>query len=374
FRSAGPRQDGAILANTRGRCAALSQRRHRSPHHQRPASSLARWLPQAATRRADGQVARPDLPQTTRLGPRRAAEGFHQTQSSQGQSRQHVVLRWAALGDRAKPPGRQNRHGLPADAPCRSQRSPALDRGRRTRASSRARRRRRKRPQEAAEKRKQTSSGRADPLLASRRAAQGHSGGQTMSNYVQYFGLRAAPFTKELDDDELWLPPSRQAVVDGLCEAIVDRDSVLLTGEPGVGKTSILRSLRHRLDHGSVRLTYCHNATLGRRDFYRQLSLALGLSSKATAAALFYAVSTHVQELAKERQHPVFLLDEAHLLHQDTLDHLHILLNYAWDSRSLLSLVLVGLPELDDRLALRRNRSLYSRLHRRFCIQPLTPA
>src|SRR5690606_9725896 len=207
-----------------------------------------------------------------------------------------------------------------------------------------------------------------------RRAAQGHSGGQTMSNYVQYFGLRAAPFTKELDDDELWLPPSRQAVVDGLCEAIVDRDSVLLTGEPGVGKTSILRSLRHRLDHGSVRLTYCHNATLGRRDFYRQLSLALGLSSKATAAALFYAVSTHVQELAKERQHPVFLLDEAHLLHQDTLDHLHILLNYAWDSRPLLSPVLVGLLEPDDRLALRRNRSLYSRLHRRFCIQPLTPA
>jgi type II secretory pathway predicted ATPase ExeA len=72
--------------------------------------------------------------------------------------------------------------------------------------------------------------------------------------------------------------------------------------------------------------------------------------------------------------HPVFLLDEAHLLHQDVLDHLHILLNYEWDSKALLSLVLVGLPELDGRLAFRRNRSLYSRLGRRLAIDPLTPA
>ncbi|MEL6187912.1 MAG: ATP-binding protein [Myxococcota bacterium] len=53
--------------------------------------------------------------------------------------------------------------------------------------------------------------------------------------------------------------------------------------------------------------------------------------------------------------------DEAHLLHQDVLEHLHILANYAWDSRPLLSLVLVGLPELWGRLTLTKNRSLWSR-------------
>ena len=121
------------------------------------------------------------------------------------------------------------------------------------------------------------------------------------------------------------------------------------------------------------RLTYCHNATLGRRDFYRQLCLALALPPSASAAGLFYAVSSHVQELAQERIHPVFLLDEAHLLHQDTLDHLHILLNYEWDSKPLLSLVLIGLSDLQDRLCLRRNRSLYSRLHTRLTIDPLLP-
>ena len=185
--------------------------------------------------------------------------------------------------------------------------------------------------------------------------------------------LSLVPFSKEVPEDELWLPPSKQSTVDDIIEALHERASITLSGEPGVGKTSVLRAIKHQLAQGPFRLTYCHNATLGRRDFYRQLCLALGLMPAATAAGVFHAVSTHVDELSAARVHPVFLLDEAHLLHQDTLDHLHILLNYEWDSKALLSLVLVGLSELDDRLALRRNRSLLSRLHHRFPIGPLTP-
>ena len=193
------------------------------------------------------------------------------------------------------------------------------------------------------------------------------------AGYLTHFDLRQAPFSKEISDAELWLPPSKQALVDELVEALDERASVTLTGEPGVGKTCVLRALRHKLPMAGFRLTYCHNATLGRRDFYRQLCLALGLPTSASAAAVFFSVSSHVEDLGRDRVHPVFLLDEAHLLHQDMLDHLHILLNYQWDSRALLSVVLVGLPELDDRLGLRRNRSLYSRLHRRLTIDGLSP-
>jgi type II secretory pathway predicted ATPase ExeA len=196
----------------------------------------------------------------------------------------------------------------------------------------------------------------------------------TVSDYLAAFGFKEPPFSKEIPDQDLWLPSSKQIAVDALLDALSEHASVVLTGEPGVGKTCVLRALRHRIPSAGYRLTYCHNATLGRRDFYRQLCLALGLQPSATAAGVFYAVSSLIENLAKDRVHPVFLLDEAHLLHQDTLDHLHILLNYQWDSRALLSLVLVGLPELQDRLALRRNRSLYSRLHHRITIDALTPA
>lgn len=191
--------------------------------------------------------------------------------------------------------------------------------------------------------------------------------------WLSHFGLSSPPFSKEVGDSELWVPQSRKRIVDRLVEACHDRGHILLTGEPGVGKTCVLRAVRHRLPDDGFRLTYCHNATLGRRDFYRQLCFALGLSPKATAAAVFYAINRHVQELGTERIHPVFLLDESHLLHQDVLDHLHILTNYEWDSAALLSLVLVGLPEMDDRMKLRRNRSLWSRVHTRLHLGEALP-
>jgi type II secretory pathway predicted ATPase ExeA len=191
--------------------------------------------------------------------------------------------------------------------------------------------------------------------------------------HLTHFGLTRTPFSKEIADSDLWLPPSKGPLVDDIEDAVRARSSILLVGDPGVGKTCVLRALRHRLGQADFQLTYCHNATLGRRDFYRQICVALGLSPRATAASVFYAISTHVQELAQEKAHPVFLLDEAHLLHQDTLDHLHILLNYEWDSRALLTLVLVGLPDLADRLQLRRNRSLLSRLSVRRRVAPLSP-
>jgi general secretion pathway protein A len=137
--------------------------------------------------------------------------------------------------------------------------------------------------------------------------------------YLQHFGLRQPPFSKELEDAALWLPPSKRNIVDLLAEAVASRTSALLVGEPGIGKTCILRALRHRLDAASVRLSYCSHTNLGRRDFYRQLCLTLGLTPKASAAGLFYEVTTHVTSLIAENLHPVIILDEAHMIKQDVL-------------------------------------------------------
>ncbi len=194
----------------------------------------------------------------------------------------------------------------------------------------------------------------------------------TSSELLTSFGLRLAPFSKEIDDAELWLPESKAVLVADIEEALGERASVLLVGEPGVGKTCVLRALRSRLPQAGFRLAYCRNASLGRRDFYRLLCHTLGLSPTATAANLFLAVEAHVQDLRRDRLHPVFLIDEAHMLHPDMLAHLHILLNYEWDAKALLSLVLVGLPELEGNLSRRAHRSLLTRIHHRVLIPPAT--
>ncbi|WP_106396109.1 AAA family ATPase [Enhygromyxa salina] len=177
-----------------------------------------------------------------------------------------------------------------------------------------------------------------------------------------------------MEDERLWLPASKLAIIDELASAVEGREHAVLVGEPGGGKTCSLRGLRQRLPETEFRLTYCHNATLGRRDFYRQLCIALGLSPKATAAAVFHSVSTHIEELGRERVHPVLLLDETHLLHPQVLDHLHVLANFHWDRKPLLSLVLVGLPELWNQLSRRKNRSLWSRIHCRLSLEAPTVA
>ncbi len=194
----------------------------------------------------------------------------------------------------------------------------------------------------------------------------------TTSSDLTSFGLRSSPFTKEIDDGELWLPESKATLVADIEEALADRQSVILLGEPGVGKTCVLRALRKKLPQAGFRLTYCRNATLGRRDFYRYLCHALGLHPSSTAANLFLAVETHVHDLRRDKVHPVFLLDEAHLLHPDMLAHLHILMNYEWDAKAILSLVLVGLPELEANLSRRVHRSLLTRIHHRFLLAPAT--
>ena len=55
------------------------------------------------------------------------------------------------------------------------------------------------------------------------------------------------------------------------------------------------------------------------------------------------------------------------------LDHLHILANYQWDQKPLLSIVLVGLPELADRLQLRKNRAFWSRIYTRLSLGDALP-
>src|SRR5262245_22554375 len=79
----------------------------------------------------------------------------------------------------------------------------------------------------------------------------------TSSEWLAAFGLRVSPFFKEIDDADLWLPESKVELVTDIEQALDERQSVLLLGEPGVGKTCVLRALRHRLPQAGYRLTYC---------------------------------------------------------------------------------------------------------------------
>ncbi|MEE4297864.1 MAG: AAA family ATPase [Pseudomonadales bacterium] len=176
------------------------------------------------------------------------------------------------------------------------------------------------------------------------------------------FGLIRDPFSKDVPVELLYAHDRAKSAITRLKAAVQARRCAVLTGEPGVGKTFVVRALEAELADNRFRVTYVHHARVNLRDFYRQLSLMLGLEPRATAAALFHAVRQNVEEIAAQRIHPVLVLDEAHLAPIPVLEHLHILLNFDRDSKPLLSLLLVGLPALRDLLARAALSSLAARL------------
>jgi len=187
------------------------------------------------------------------------------------------------------------------------------------------------------------------------------------------FRLNRSPFAKGPTTDDLWLDDERTRAVEALVAAIEAREHAEVIGEPGVGKTTVLRALRARLSPVHFRCVYLAFVTLAPRDFIRQLCFALELEPKATTAALYNAVQAEIVHRHREhRVHPVVVIDEAHLIPDRTLSMLHVLANFEWDAEPLVSFVLVGLPELHARLKLGVHRSLLTRLSVKVELSPAT--
>lgn len=193
-----------------------------------------------------------------------------------------------------------------------------------------------------------------------------------MSDRVQeHFKLPRAPFGKDVPVDLMWMDGGRQEALTRLTATVAHRQHGLVLGESGIGKTCVNRALEHGLSPVHYRVTYIAHVTLAPRDFYRQLCYALGVEPKATPAAMFESIQRECLSSASEhRAHAVVVLDEAHLMPDSTLGHLHLLANFNRDSEPLLSLVLVGLPELLDRLRLGVHRSLLTRIHTKVELAP----
>jgi general secretion pathway protein A len=193
-----------------------------------------------------------------------------------------------------------------------------------------------------------------------------------MNKLLSAYGLMREPFTKDIDPSDMLQIEPLQEALQSLKAAIEVRASAVITGDSGCGKTCLWRCLEEDLPQGRYRLHYIHNSTVNRRDFYRQLSIGMGLEPHSSFAALHSNVSQHIQELASQHKlRVIVVLDEAHLLAIQVLEQIHILLNFEKDSKPWLSLIMIGLPDLRETLKRNVLASLTARVPIRIHIQPL---
>jgi type II secretory pathway predicted ATPase ExeA len=188
--------------------------------------------------------------------------------------------------------------------------------------------------------------------------------------YRQHFGLNAAPLDKGTTD--LWDDGALTHLHERFQWLLHSPGLGLLTGAPGVGKTAALRQLTHGLNPHRYQVLYLAETDFGRTDLYRSLALALGLAPAYRRAQLWRDLKACIQDRVDGHNLlPIWIIDEAQNLPVEFFKDFPAFLNFAFDSRDLMTVWLVGYPGLAHLLDRLPYAALAGRIQVRVQLQPV---
>lgn len=190
--------------------------------------------------------------------------------------------------------------------------------------------------------------------------------------YKDFFGLTERPFSKTPDPRFLYLSKGHREALARMQYAVEERDLVLLTGDIGCGKTTLSRVLIDELEDCKILLMV--NPRLTPVEFLKTLALRLDILEPARFKAdLLEQIGAALYALYQAGSHPVLVIDEAQLVpHKETFDEIRLLTNFQLDDQNMLSVVLMGQPELRKRLAHRSYEALRQRIGMQYDLKPLS--
>ncbi|HZF05660.1 MAG TPA: AAA family ATPase [Patescibacteria group bacterium] len=192
--------------------------------------------------------------------------------------------------------------------------------------------------------------------------------------YLSFYGLRETPFAPTPDPKFLFQSARHREALAQLIYGVRERKGfIVLTGEIGTGKTTLLRTLLERLD-ASTPVAYVHNSALGIEGLLEYILQDWGVKSTATThAQRLFELNEFLIDQHKQGASPVLVIDEAQNLSVPTLEAVRLLSNFETTSQKLMQILLVGQPELRDKLNLPELRQLKQRIGLRCHIAPLGP-
>jgi len=181
--------------------------------------------------------------------------------------------------------------------------------------------------------------------------------------HQQLYQLNREPFSKELPTKDAYASTDFKECSSRLDYLERTRGLGLVCAAPGYGKSFALRAFAERQNKNVTRVAYMCMSTLTAMEFYRQLSVALGLEPRFHKADMFRAIQENIAYLhATKRIHLVVCIDEAQYLNTEILRDLKLLMNFDYDSKDRFSVVLAGQPVLADLLSRQVHESLRQRI------------
>lgn len=192
--------------------------------------------------------------------------------------------------------------------------------------------------------------------------------------YKSFFGLKENPFNANPDPRYLFLTRDIQEALAGLAYGIKNRKGfILLTGEVGTGKTTLLNRLLDWLNLEGVATAYIFNSQLDISQLLDFMMADFGIVCESRDKSHVLMRLNHwLLQRYRDRKTSVLIVDEAQNLSFDVLEEIRLLTNFETANEKLLQIVLSGQPELDEKLRDPRLRQLRQRITMRCHTQPLS--
>src|ERR1051325_11465009 len=194
-----------------------------------------------------------------------------------------------------------------------------------------------------------------------------------MNGYLQFYGLKEAPFNITPNPRFLYLSAKHREALNHLVYGIRDRKGfVQLTGEVGAGKTTLCRALLEQLPPEQYSTALILNPVLQGDEMMAAIATEFGLDVRGKDRLQVLQILNHflLEEMARQRD-VVLIIDEAQNLSNETLEQVRMISNLETDDRKLSQIVLMGQPELRDRLNDHSLRQLRQRITIRYHLRPL---
>jgi general secretion pathway protein A len=192
--------------------------------------------------------------------------------------------------------------------------------------------------------------------------------------YKKFFGLKENPFNVNPDPRYLFLTPHIQEALACLTYGIQTRKGfILLTGEVGTGKTTILNKLLDWLHQQRVSTAFIFNPRLSVSQFFDFMMADFGIPCESRMKSqVLLKLNQWLLDRYRAGERAVLVVDEAQNLSPQMLEEIRLLTNLETSTEKLLQIVLAGQPELDYKLSQPELRQLRQRITLRSNTRPLT--
>jgi general secretion pathway protein A len=190
--------------------------------------------------------------------------------------------------------------------------------------------------------------------------------------YNAFFGFSESPFSLSPDPAFFYRSERHEEALANLVYGVQARKGfIVLSGEVGTGKTTMLECLRDYLEANFIEFAFLFNSRINSEQFFEMIAYDLDLPcSRTSKTEVLFALNTLLVEQAQDGKTVVLIVDEAHNLEWEVLEEIRLRGNLENRNGKLLQIVLAGQPELDRKLDAPNLRQLKQRVVLRCNLAP----